>query len=149
MCVGSPGGGGGTGEDPGHDLWFQQPPSLHRRGHSLCFPLRRRDPRSPHTPTVTPLSRENTVRETRKSCSSHALVGYRSFRELSHLTLCSNALQLSDPYCSGLYCVGGFDVSAIAEFPVGKRGLCVFRADRPFPARLVPIFTAFCPAGQA
>lgn len=76
---------------------------------------------------------ENMVRETRKNCSSHAPVGYRRFHEFSHLTCCSNTLQLSEPCCSGLYCAGsiylfiywllfwfGFDVSAIAELQSGK-----------------------------
>ena len=124
-CASGPRGGcGGTREDLGHDLWSKQAAlqelSLHCQGDSLCFAFCRRDACSPHTLTVTPLSRKNTVRETRKSCNSHAPVGYRRFHKLSHLTRCSNTLQLSDPYCSGLYCVGVFDVSAIAELWSGK-----------------------------
>lgn len=133
--VGSPGGRGGTGEDQGHNLWFKQaapqPPSLHCRGDSLCSPLCRRDPRSHHALTATLLSRENTVRETRKSCNSHAPVGYRRFHKLSHLTRCSNTLQLSDPIVQ-VYIVLGFLMSQpLQSFRVGKRGHCILRADPP------------------
>lgn len=123
VCAGSLGGRAGTGWDLGHNLGFRQaapqPLSPHCWGDSLCCPLCRWDLRSPHALTVTLLSGENTARETGKSCSSHAPVGYRRFQTLSHLTCCSNTLQLSDSYCSGLCCVG-FDVSAVAKLSSGK-----------------------------
>lgn len=78
--------------------------------------------------------RENTARETRESCSSHALVGYGGFHKLPHLRRCSNTLQLSDPIVRFILC-WGFDVSAIAELWSG-RVHCLL------PGRLVSIFTA-------
>lgn len=123
--------------------------SLHCWGDPLCFPPCRRDLRSPHALTVTPVSRENTVRETRRSCNPHVPVGYGRFHRLSHLTRRSITLQLSHPHCSAL-CPGGvFDVSAIAELSSGKGTTeCLLSTLIPCPASLVSIFTALCSARQ-
>lgn len=101
------------------------------------------------TLAITALSRENRVRETRKSCSSPAPVGYGRFHKLSHPTHCSNALQLSDPYCSRLYCTGGFDVSAIAELWSGKERPLPPPSWSCFPASSVSVFTALSLFSQA
>lgn len=98
------------GEEVGHSLTAWRPHFVHCLLHSPVL--------SPLPQTCTHPTRwwsqchgDSTVRGTRKSCSSRAPVGYGKFHTLSHLTHCSNALQLSEHYCSGSHRVGVWGVS--------------------------------------